>query len=198
MFCYYSLSALWGGDMRSAVTHSAYILLLSRLAGDAARRVSGVSSTAVAMLAGITVLCLYPDAGRRPDDLSSAGNHRLQSRAEQRDPIWPVTPAIAILLSLMIFRDTGQKRRCAFIPPLLAFMVLTQSRGPRIALAFAVVVAMPIDTGRDDGCGFCCPARWLWFSPSFTARSAKMLLTRFGELYQQSFVRIGIWRHSRR
>ena len=75
-------------------------------------------------------------------------------------------------------------------------MVLTQSRGPLIALALAVVVAMPYRHR---------PGRWLWFLlPGALAvvlavvysAIGEMLLTRFGELYQQSFVRISIWRHS--
>ncbi|WP_285175043.1 hypothetical protein, partial [Mycobacterium tuberculosis] len=91
-----------------------------------------------------------------------------------------------ILLSLMIFRDTGQKAALCFIPPLLAFMVLTQSRGPLIARALAVVVAMPYRHR---------PGRWLWFLlPGALAvvlavvysAIGEMLLTRFGELYQQS------------
>ncbi|MEW7000738.1 hypothetical protein M5585_12420 [Serratia ureilytica] len=58
---YYSLSALWGetpGDMQSAVTHSAYILLylawlVTLLDGERRHQLQW------AMLAGITVLCLY-------------------------------------------------------------------------------------------------------------------------------------------
>lgn len=194
---YYSLSALWGetpGDMPSALTHSAYILLylawlVTLLDGERRHQLQW------AMLAGMTALCLYLTLVDAPSIY-----YLRETTARNPGPSNVIDlagyAAIAILLSLMIFRDTGQKAALCFIPPLLAFMVLTQSRGPLIALALAVVVAMPYRHR---------PGRWLWFLlPGALAvvlavvysAIGEMLLTRFGELYQQSFVRISIWRHS--
>lgn len=180
--------------MPSALTHSAYILLylawlVTLLDGERRHQLQW------AMLAGMTALCLYLTLVDAPSIY-----YLRETTARNPGPSNVIDlagyAAIAILLSLMIFRDTGQKAALCFIPPLLAFMVLTQSRGPLIALALAVVVAMPYRHR---------PGRWLWFLlPGALAvvlavvysAIGEMLLTRFGELYQQSFVRISIWRHS--
>lgn len=180
--------------MPSALTHSAYILLylawlVTLLDGERRHQLQW------AMLAGMTTLCLYLTLVDAPSIY-----HLRETTARNPGPSNVIDlagyAAIAILLSLMIFRDTGQKAALCFIPPLLAFMVLTQSRGPLIALALAVVVAIPYRQR---------PGRWLWILLPVAlavgvviAYSAigEMLLTRFGELYQQSFVRISIWRHS--
>ncbi|AOF00037.1 polymerase [Serratia surfactantfaciens] len=196
---YYSLSALWSetpGDLPSALTHSAYILLylawlVTLLDGERRHQLQWV------MLAGIAALCLYLTLVDAPSIY-----HLRETTPRNPGPSNVIDlagyAAIAILLSLMIFRDTGQKAALCFIPPLLAFMVLTQSRGPLMALVFALVATMPYRQRL---------GKWLWillpgvlgvvFAVVYSA-IGEMLLTRFGELYQQSFVRISIWRHSLR
>lgn len=196
---YYSLSALWSetpGDLPSALTHSAYILLylawlVTLLDGERRHQLQW------AMLVGIAALCLYLTLVDAPSIY-----HLRETTPRNPGPSNVIDlagyAAIAILLSLMIFRDTGQKAALCFIPPLLAFMVLTQSRGPLMALVFALVATMPYRQRL---------GKWLWillpgvlgvvFAVVYSA-IGEMLLTRFGELYQQSFVRISIWRHSLR
>ena len=111
---YYSLSALWGetpGDMPSALTHSAYILLylawlVTLLDGERRHQLQW------AMLAGMTALCLYLTLVDAPSIY-----YLRETTARNPGPSNVIDlagyAAIAILLSLMIFRDTGQKRRCA-------------------------------------------------------------------------------------
>ncbi len=194
---YYSLSSLWGdtpSDVSSALTHSIYILLylawlVTLLDGELRHKLQWT------MLAGITVLCLYLM-------LVDASSIYLLRVTTPRNP-GPSNvidlagyAALAILLSLMIFRDTGQKAALCCIPLLLAFMVLTQSRGPLIALAFAVMAVIPYKQR---------PGKLFWWGTASMlivifivvySSIGEMLLTRFGELYQQSFVRISIWDHS--
>lgn len=194
---YYSASNFWGGtpeDALSALTHSVYILIyLGLLVSvlDSPRR----NLLLCCVIAGITLLCLY---------LAWVDYSKIYTLRETSD----ANPgprnvidlagyaALGIILSLMVFRDTQQKKILLTIPLLLAFMVLTQSRGPLIALLAALalttayralnkkaamlIVAMMIFTA----------GMVLWSS------IGEMLITRFSELYQQSFVRASIWRHS--
>lgn len=104
------------------------------------------------MLAGIAALCLYLTLVNAPSIY-----HLRETTPCNPGPSNVIDlagyAAIAILLSLMIFRDPGRRRR----PPLL-----TQSRGPLMALVFMLVATMPYrqtDSGRESGCGSCCPAR---------------------------------------
>ncbi|MBO2006787.1 O-antigen ligase family protein [Serratia marcescens] len=146
--------------MPSALTHSAYILrYLARLVTllDGERR----HQLQWAMLAGMTTLCLYLTLVDAPSIY-----HLRETTARNPGPSNVIDlagyAAIAILLSLMIFRDTGQKAALCFIPPLLAFMVLTQSRGPLIALALAVVVAIPYRQRPGRWLWILLPSRWPW------------------------------------
>lgn len=194
---YYSFSTLWGesqSDISSNLTHSAYILLylawlVTLLDGELRHQLQWT------LLAGITALCLYLILVDAP----SIYHFRITTN---RNP-GPSNvidlagyAALAILLSLMIFRDTGKKVALCFIPLHLAFMALSQSRGPLIALVFAITVVIPYRQRPGQ--------LFLWGGGSTLitifivaySTAGEMFLTRFSELYQQSFVRISIWRHS--
>jgi len=194
---YYSISALWGadpGDMASTLTHSGYILfyltwLIFLLDGAWRYRLLA------AIVAGITLLCLYLAAFDYPTIY-----HLRTTTAVNPGPDNVIDlagyAAIGILLSLMIFRDTRRKAALLVIAPLFAFMVLTQSRGPLIALAIALAVTTPyVHLSRNTL--FAAAAAMLAVAAAVVfSATGEMLLTRFGELYQQSFVRMSIWRHS--
>lgn len=194
---YYSASNLWGGtpdNMASTLTHSAYILIYLGLLVtvlESPRR----TLLLCGVIAGITLLCLYlawvdyrviytlretSDANPGPRNVIDLAGYA----------------ALGIILSLMVFRDTQQKKALLSIPVLFAFMVLTQSRGPLIALLGALALttsylALNKKTVFSIVAAMILAAMVVVFSPI-----GEMLITRFEELYQQSFVRMSIWQHS--
>jgi O-antigen ligase len=194
---YYSASNLWGGtpdDTASALTHSAYILIyLGLLVSvlDSPRR----NLLLCAVIAGITLLCLY---------LAWGDYHQIYTLRETSD----INPgprnvidlagyaALGIILSLMVFRDTQQKKVLLAIPLLFAFMVLTQSRGPLIALLAALALTTSYRALNKKSVMFIVAAMIFTAGVVLWSSIGEMLITRFTQLYQQSFVRMSIWRHS--
>lgn len=194
---YYSASNLWGGtpgNMVSTLTHSVYILIYLALL------VTVLESTHRTLLlccviAGITVLCLYLTwvdyrviyALRETSDANPGPRNVIDLAGYA---------ALGIILSLVVFRDTQQKKVLLSIPVLFAFMVLTQSRGPLIALLSSLALttsylALNKKTAVSIVAVLILAIGAVVFSPI-----GELLITRFGELYQQSFVRMSIWRHS--
>lgn len=194
---YYSASNLWGGtpsDTVSALTHSAYILVYLGLLVtvlDSPRR----NLLLCTVIAGITLLCLY----LAWVDYHEIYTLRVTSGANPgpRNVIDLAGYAeLGIILSLMVFRDTQQKKVLLAIPPLFAFMVLTQSRGPLIALLAALALTTHYRTLNKKTTMLIVAALILTAAMVLLSSSGEMLITRFAQLYQQSFVRMSIWRHS--
>lgn len=194
---YYSFSAIWGqhpGDITSELTHSGYLLLYLTwliILLDSTRRMQLLW----VMLAGITLLCLYLSVTEyssiyhlRQTTRSNPGPHNVIDLAGYA--------AIGIFLSLMIFRDTKRKAVLITIPPLLVFMILTQSRGPAIAVAVSLIVTTPyLRLSKRNLLGLAGMVLIIAILFVYSA-AGEMFIDRFGELYQQSFVRLSIWHHS--
>lgn len=194
---YYSASNLWGGtpgDTGSAFTHSAYILiylalLVTLLAGP--RR----NFLLCAVIVGIVLLCVY---------LAISDYHAIYTLRETsalnpgpRNVIdLAGYAAVGIILSLMVLRDTRQKKVLLAIPPLFAFMVLTQSRGPLIALLAALALTTSFVTLNKKTAVGIATTMIVAVIVVLFSDIGEMLIARFDELYQQSFVRMSIWRHS--
>ncbi|MBI3311433.1 MAG: O-antigen ligase family protein, partial [Serratia liquefaciens] len=194
---YYSVSNLWGGtpeDTASALTHSTYILLyLALLVSvlDSPRR----NLLLCAVIAGITLLCLY---------LACVDYREIYTLRETTD----ANPgprnvidlagyaALGIILSLMVFRDTGKKRGLLAIPLLFAFMVFTQSRGPLMALLAALALTTSYLALNKKSLLAIAAAMFLAAGAVLLSPIGELLIARFEQLHQQSFVRMSIWQHS--
>lgn len=195
--CYYSYSSLWSlkpRDLTSELTHSGYILiyiamLINMLSGSWRNRLLWC------VVAGITILCLYLSWF----DFTSISQFRATT-SNNPGPSNVIDlsgyAAIGIICSLMIFRETRQKGVLCLIPVLLAFMVLTQSRGPLIALLIALILTTSyMNMNRKSLISIAVIAILVIITIIFTSLG-ELLISRFGELYQQSFVRMSIWRHT--
>lgn len=194
---YYAISALWGaepGNITSVLTHGGYIMLyLAWLIFllDGTWRYRLLAS----IVAGMSLLCLYLAVFDYP-----AIYHLRQTTKLNPGPSNVIDlagyAAIGIILSLILFRDTRHKAALCGIPLLFAFIVLTQSRGPLIALAVGLVMTTPYHHLSKKNLLATAVVILLTFVAIAFSPQGEMLLARFGELYQQGFVRMSIWRHS--
>ncbi|CAI2411217.1 TPA: O-antigen ligase family protein [Serratia liquefaciens] len=194
---YYAVSNLWGGtpdDTASTLTHGVYILLYLALLVTVLESPER-NLLLCAVIAGITLLCLYLACvdfreiySLRETSGANPGPRNVIDLAGYA--------ALGIILSLMVFRDTGKKRALSAIPLLFAFMVFTQSRGPLMALLAALALTTSYLALNKKSLLAIAAAVLFAVGAVLFSPIGEMLITRFEELYQQSFVRMSIWRHS--
>lgn len=105
--------------------------------------------------------------------------------------------AIGIFCGIIFIRETGKNWLYLLMPILLASLLLTQSRGPLIAFIAAFVLLFIINPRYTK-------QHILYGSLVLAAVVAVVYLTDFSNifinrlesLYQQSFIRFGIWQHT--
>jgi O-antigen ligase len=195
---YYSLSNLWSDSphLDSSLTHSFYLLIficLYRQAENAGYKkyVIGAAWLGTILLAILTLI--YVDK-----------SHILQTRLNAGFPWAPDNVidlggymALGILFSTLLFREFKSFWFLTPIPLLLICLLLTQSRGPLMALlasGAAVFVIRP-QWNLKVLLGFCLlvilVAAVLYFSGFLDT-----FIHRIDVSYDQSFIRFGIWEHA--
>lgn len=192
---YFSLSNLWSdnaGNIISTLKHSLYIIAFVALFSKLNKK-----WRYNLLFASLTILCLltfwYVDK-----------NHILTKRLEHGffaapDNVIDLAGyfGIAIFLGLILIRETG--RHLLYIPIAILFiaMLLTQSRGPVLAL---LIACLPLLLRFQKN-----HARHLIITAAMLIAIAALayfthysdeLIARFVNSYKQSFIRFGIWQHS--
>lgn len=105
--------------------------------------------------------------------------------------------AIGILCGIIFIRETGRKWLYIFTPILFATLLLTQSRGPLLAMVVALIIIFMIKPSLSKKhilyaiivCAI------TLFAISLTQFS-DVFIKRMESSYQQSFIRLGIWHHT--
>jgi O-antigen ligase len=105
--------------------------------------------------------------------------------------------AIGVFCGLIYIRESGKTWLYLFFPVLLTSLLLTQSRGPLVALAAAFILLFlknPRYSRKHIVYGFAIIIiiALIVHISGFT----QILINRLGNSYQQSFVRFGIWQHA--
>jgi O-antigen ligase len=105
--------------------------------------------------------------------------------------------AIGVFCGLIYIRESGKTWLYLLFPVLLTSLLLTQSRGPLVALAAAFILLFlknPSYSRRHIVYGFAIIIiiALIMHISGFT----QILINRLGNSYQQSFVRFGIWQHA--
>ncbi|SNY66882.1 O-antigen ligase [Enterobacter sp. CC120223-11] len=195
---YYSLSNLWStpSHLSSSLTHSFYLLILMALYRQA--ELAGYKKYVItAAWLGTIILAVLTLA-------LVDKSHIFHSRLRDGFPWSPDNVidlggymALGILFSVLLMREFRSLWFLAPIPLLLLCLILTQSRGPLMALIVASAVTALL--------------RPKWNVKSLAAISLLIIaaagllyasgfldtfISRIDSSYQQSFVRFGIWQHA--
>jgi len=194
---YYSISDLWGEQPRnigSTLTHSLYILIYL------AMLVTALGSNKrtlllIAIVSGFTILAIFLMAV----DFQHILHNRLEyAKTPGPDNVIDVGGyfGLGIILSLIIFKET--QKRIILIASAILFiaLLLTQSRGPLIALVFALAITSHYRILSKKNLGWAAGVLIIIAIVMFSSGIAEMMIQRFLELSTQVYLRLSIWRHS--
>lgn len=197
MLGYFAFSNLWSNDpanIESTLTHSVYLLLyLAMLIAVLNGEKRDLLFTVIML--GFTLLCLY----------SLIFDHQeiLTSRQVSKSNPGPGNvidlaglAGVGVILSLIVFREKRRLAILAVIPILLGTMLLTQSRGPVLSLFIALLVTQSYKHLKPKHTAYFLIALVAIGAVILSSEVGRQLLTRFEEMYIQSFLRLSIWRHT--
>jgi len=195
---YFGISNLWGGNdetLRSAFTHGLYItiytiMLVSMLEDERYRH-----RAMTAIVSGLTVLSVYT--------LFTDFNLVLHLRQVSETNPGPTNVidlagycAIGCLLSFILYKEKTQLLYLLPVIPLFTLLLLTQSRGPFIALIVSLVIFFHVRTiVRKHLIITAAAIIALALILSYT-QVGEQFLSRFEALRQQSGLRLSIWAHT--
>ena len=195
---YYGISNFWGGNdetLRSAFTHGLYItiytiILVSMLEDERYRH-----RAMTAIVLGLTVLAVYT--------LFTDFNLVLHFRLVSETNPGPTNVidlagycAIGCLLSLILYKEKTQLLYLLPVIPLFTLLLLTQSRGPFIALIVSLVIFFHVRTMVRKHLIITAAAVIGLALLLFYTQVGEQFLSRFEALRQQSGLRLSIWAHA--
>lgn len=192
---YFSLSNLWSENpqnITSTIKHSLYIISFAILFSQLNKKISYS-----VLFLSITLLCLltlcYVDK-----------SHFLTNRLRNGffaapDNVIDLAGyfGIGIFLGLALIRETG--RHIFYIPIAVLFiaMLLTQSRGPVLALVIACLpLLLKFHKGHMRHFIMTITILIIISFLAYLTHYSDELITRFIASYRQSFIRFGIWSHT--
>lgn len=196
---YFSLSNFWSdhpGNFLSTLHHSLYLLAFLFMYRQACLRNQKTGMLMLAML-GLLVLAVLI--------FYFVDKHSILTN--RLDPSFFAAPpnvidvagyfCIGIFLCLILVRDTDNKWLYLPIPVFLVAILLTQSRGPLLSLVVALLPLLLLKPAirKHHILIFSC---FLVLLIAFVVMMnfEFILLNRFEDAYQQSFIRFGIWLHT--
>ncbi|MCE0847484.1 O-antigen ligase family protein [Buttiauxella sp. A2-C1_F] len=196
---YFSLSNLWSnnpGNISSTLKHALYLLTFICLYRQM-EKLGYKKYVMGAVYIGMTLLSIFTLV---MVDKTTLAVNRL-------DIAFPWAPdnvidlggymAIGIFCGLIFIRETGKNWLYLLIPILLTSLLLTQSRGPLIAFIAAFILLFIINPRYTKqhifyGLGIISIVIVVVFLTNFSA----IFIDRLESLYQQSFIRFGIWQNA--
>jgi O-antigen ligase len=196
---YFSISNLWSnnpGNITSTLKHAFYLLAFIVLYRRAERtgykkHVMGATFIGMTLLSILTLIMV---------DKTNFATNRLENA-------FPWAPdnvidlggymVIGIFCGIIFIRETGKNWLYLLMPVLLASLLLTQSRGPLIAFIAAFVLLFIINPRYTKqhifyGVGIVATVAAIVYLTNFS----EIFIYRLENLYQQSFIRFGIWQHT--
>lgn len=196
---YFAISNLWSdnpGNITSTLKHVLYLLAFICLYRQLEilgykKYVMGAAFIGMTLLSILTLLMV---------DKSTLAVNRL-------DNAFPWAPdnvidlggymVIGIFCGIIFIRETGKNWLYLLMPVLLISLLLTQSRGPLIAFLAAFVllfIVNPAYSIKNALFGIAIIAAVIL--AVFMTKFSNVFIDRFETLYQQSFIRFGIWHNA--
>lgn len=195
---YYAISNFWGGNAettRSAFTHGFYLVvymtILVTMLEDERYRHRAI----MAVIAGLTALAVYTLL----TDFSQIAHMRTLSETNP-GPTNVIDLAgycgIGCLLSFILFKEKNKPVYLIPVLPLFTLMLLTQSRGPFIAMIASLIILFHVRTMiRKHLIISATVVIALVLILTYTEIGEQFLM-RFEALHQQSGLRFSIWHHA--
>ncbi|CAI0795939.1 Lipid A core - O-antigen ligase and related enzymes [Serratia entomophila] len=197
MLFYFSLSNLWSNDpanIESTLTHSLYLLLyLAMLIATLNGPRRNLLLTCIVL--GLTILCLYSIAFDYQDMLVSRQVSKSNPGPGNVIDLSGLA-GLGIILSLSLFSAKHSRAILITIPILFGTMLLTQSRGPVLALLIALAATLPYNRLKLKHVVGFLVALVAIAAAILPTEMGQLMLTRLEEMYAQSFLRLSIWRHT--
>lgn len=194
---FFSLSNLWGGSPRnteSSLTHSVYIIIfLAMLVTlyNSEKRALAINASILGFIILATYLISidYQDLlTNRLDIASSPGPSNVIDVGGYF--------AIGIILSFIAFKNSKRNIYICTAFFLFIALLLTQSRGPLIALVISLIITSYYTTPTKKSIYYYLLALAVIVIVLFYTGIIEMVLARFEELSTQVYLRISIWEHS--
>lgn len=197
MLLYFACSNLWTddpGNIESTLTHSIYLLLYL---GMLITVLSGPQRNLllISIIMGLTILCLYSLCFDYQDILINRVVSKNNPGPENVIDLAGLA-GIGVILSLIAFREKKNAAILLAIPILFGTMLLTQSRGPVLSLLIALLVTLPHRQLTLKHLAYFFIALAIVAAAVLISPIGHLFLTRFEEMYVQSFLRLSIWRHT--
>ncbi|MGP4123699.1 MAG: O-antigen ligase family protein [Sodalis sp. (in: enterobacteria)] len=199
MLGYFCLTTLWSAQLKDLIyelTHALYLLLfivMYRAMVLRGRRLIALWAVAAGMIALVTLTFFTVNtqtllSNRLMDGFSGAPTNVIDLAGYF---------SLGILMCLIIMRDTAIRWLYLPVTVLLLALLLTQSRGPLLSLLCALGVLLTLQTSVRR-------RHVVAITLMGVGVSALLFMTCFGAIflqraessYQQSFIRLGIWRHA--
>jgi O-antigen ligase len=196
---YFTLSNLWSehpGNISSTIKHSIYLLTFICIY----RQIELMGFRKYVMCAafiGMTLLAIFILA---MVDKTTLATNRLNG-------VFPWAPdnvidlggymAIGIFCGLIYIRETGKTWLYILMTILFIALLLTQSRGPLIAFLAAFILLFVINPRYSlKNIAYGAIVVFIVLAAIYFAKFSDILLHRMETLYQQSFIRFGIWQNA--
>lgn len=194
---YFTISNLWSSNplnIESSLTHSFYIIMFLGM------MVSILDSNNRTILiyvcvAGLFCLCLYCLTFEYH---SISQMRRVSHQFPGPENVIDVSgyAAIGVLLSLISFRDKKNKIVLLTIPVFLMVLIISQSRGPIIALLVPLLITIPFRKITRKHAVLSVAIIIMLIGGLFYSTLGEKIVFRFGELSTQIFLRLSIWAHT--
>lgn len=194
---YFSVSNLWGdkpSNIESTLTHSVYLLLfLAMLVNtlDSKNR----HTVLISCIVGLFLLCVYCLVFEYHSIIvfRKVSNHHP---GPENVIDLAGYAAIGVILCLIVFREKRKKLVLFAIPVFLGVMVISQSRGPIIALILSLFITLPFRNINKKNIVYSIVTIVILSAALLYSSMGELIIKRFSELYVQSFLRLSIWSHT--
>lgn len=197
MLFYFTLSNLWSNqpfNIESTLTHSVYLLLyLAMLTTVLNGQKRNLLFTNIVL--GLTILCLYSIFFDYSDILTTRSLPKSNPGPDNVIDLAGLA-GIGVFLCLIVFREKQSKLMLIAISILFATMLLTQSRGPVLSLLIALMVTLPYNHLKLKHFAYFLLVLFTLSLTIILTELGSLLITRFQEMYVQSFLRLSIWHHT--
>ncbi|MEM6052791.1 O-antigen ligase family protein [Erwinia sp. P7711] len=194
---YFAVSNLWGSNpinIESSLTHSFYIIMFLGMMVSVLE--SGNRMILIyACLAGLFCLSLYCLVFEYH---SISQMRRVSHNFPGPENVIDISgyAAIGILLSLIAFRDKANKIVLLSIPVFLTVLIISQSRGPVIALLVPLLITIPFRKMTRKHAFLSVAIIIMLIAGLLYSALGGKIIHRFGELSTQIFLRLSIWSHT--
>ncbi|MFU2315374.1 O-antigen ligase family protein [Rahnella sp. PCH160] len=194
---YFSLSTLWGdipSNLESALTHSLYILIFVAMVATILSSEKRDIALA-AIIFGFVALALFLIVVDYQNLLTNRLDSSLSPGPSNVIDVGGYF-SIGVILSLLAFKESKKPVFIITASILFIALLLTQSRGPFIALMISLIVTSHYKILSRKNVFIAAIVLAVVITAMSYIGITEMVIERFQELSSQIYLRLSIWRHT--